>query len=167
MAEEEKIQNAPGEAEREDLYSRHVEEFVSLAQKDPDLALQCYGFTVWHSVPAKEAALLSERIGMEPRDATDLYNRGTAHAMEGEYEKAVEQLKAALAKDPDHALAAFNLAVCLENLERIGEARKAYERYLEILDRAEGRPDFPVGDEAEIEEEKARVREHLKELGEK
>lgn len=154
-----------GEGRKQDLYTCHVERFVKAAVENLDQALECYGFTVWHSLPPKEAAILKEQLGVRPLEAPDLYNRGTACASEGKWDEAETDLRAALKKDPDYAPAAFNLAVCLEKMERFDQARKTYESYLEILDRTQGRRDLPLGSEAEIARETARIRQHLETLG--
>jgi len=151
------------EAKRQDLYSRHIEGFVRAAKENFDKALKQYGFTVWHSLPPKEAAHLKERLG-RPLEAADRYNRGTASAMEGKWAEAEADLRAALKVDRDYAPAAFNLAACLEKQERFGEAREAYLNYLKILDRARDRRDIRLGTEMELAQETARIRQHLETL---
>jgi len=153
------------EANKQDLYMRHVEGFVKVAKEDFPKALSQFGFTVWHSLPPKDAPFLKERLGVRPLEATDLYNRGTALAMEGKWTEAEADLKAALKMDPDYAPAAFNLAVCLEKQERFGEAKETYHQYLKILDRARDRRDIRLGTETEIAQEGARIRQHLETLG--
>lgn len=156
---------APIEAKTQDIYVRHVEGFVKAAEENLDKALDQYGFTVWHSLPAKEAAVLKERLGAGALEATDLYNKGTAAAMDGQWAEAETNLRAALKRDPEYAAAAFNLAVCLEKRGRPDEARKVYETCIQILDRARGRRDRRWGTDAEIAQEAARIHQHLEILG--
>jgi len=156
------------QAERggEHLYRRHIEGFLNIAEKDLDKALRLYGFTVWHSLPPKERTDIKERLGILELEASDYYNRATALLKEGKYAEAEADFRKALEKDPDFAPAAFNLAVALEKSGNLDEAREAYENYLEILDRAADRPDLRLGNEEQVEAEKARVRQHLESLGE-
>ncbi|KPL09845.1 hypothetical protein AMJ85_05950 [candidate division BRC1 bacterium SM23_51] len=163
--EEAQIAETQSEGRKQDLYTRHVEGFVKAAEDNLDQALERYGFTVWHSLPPKEAAILKERLGVSPLEAPDLYNRGTGYALEGKWAEAKADLRAAMEKDPDYAPAAFNLALCLEKTERFDQAREAYESYLEILDRARDRRDLALGSEVEIARETARIRQHLETLG--
>jgi len=161
--EESQVTEVSGEAKK-DIYSRHVEGFVKAAEEDFDKALDRFGFTVWHSLPPKDAAVLKERLGIRPLEALDFYNRGTAYAMEAKWAEAEADLRQAVKADPESAQAVHNLAVCLENLGRLGEARETYRAYLKMLDRARGRRDFRFGTEAEIALETARIHQHLETL---
>jgi tetratricopeptide (TPR) repeat protein len=163
--DENQVETSETEVAKKSLYSGHIEGFLKTATEDLDAALKCYGFTVLHSLPPKETTDIKERLGVRPLEAADLYNRGTTLATEGKWAEAEADLRAALKKDPDYAPAAYNLAVCLEALERFDQARKAYKDYLTIRDRAEGRRDLRQMTEAELVEETARIDEHLKTLG--
>jgi tetratricopeptide (TPR) repeat protein len=164
MAENQVVE-PQAEPKKQDLYLRHVEGFVKNAEEDFDQALDRYGFTVWHSLPAKQAAILKERLGVRPLGAFDLYNRGTACAMEGKWADAEGHLRAALKMEPENAAAAFNLSVCLEKLGRFDDARAMYGNYMKILDRARGRRDAALGTEGEIAQELARVQQHIESFG--
>jgi tetratricopeptide (TPR) repeat protein len=84
--------------------------------------------------------------------------------MEGKWAEAEADLRAALKMDPDQCAAAANLAVCLERLGRLEEARGAYGTCLKMLDRARGRRDSRIASEAEIAQESARIQQHLETL---
>ena len=163
--EDTQVAGTQSEGKKQSLYTCQVAGFIQAAQEDLDQALRCYGFTMWHSLPPKEAAILKERLGVRPLEAADLYNRGTAYALEGKWAEAEADLRAALKNDPDFAPASFNLAVCLEKMERFDETRKAYENYLEILGRARGRRDLPLGSETEVAKETEWIRQQLETLG--
>jgi len=163
MAEGQGAENA-GEPKSGDLYARHVQDFVETAKRDLNEAIQRFGFTIWHSLPPEEAAKIKQQLGVQPLEAVDLYNRGTARAQQGDHAGAEADLRAALQKDPDHALAAYNYAVCLENLNRPDDARRAYEQYLAILERAANRTDVRRALGLDFAEEKARIRQHLETL---
>jgi Flp pilus assembly protein TadD len=165
MVEDGQAAESAGEPKKQDLHSRHVDDFVTTSKRDPGEALQRFGFTVWHSLPAEEAAALKGKLELQPLEAVDYYNRGTSRAREGDFAGAETDLRTALRKDPGHALALFNLAVCLERLGRVGEARQAYEQYIEMLDRVRGRTDLQSALGVDISEEKARIRQHLDSLG--
>ena len=90
---------------------------------------------------------------------------GGVYSQQGKYEKSVEEVKIALASDPDFSIGYSLLAAGYVALERINEAENA-------LERASGRnldiPDFYVqryviaflkGDKARMEREAARSRE--------
>ncbi|MCX8035795.1 MAG: tetratricopeptide repeat protein [Candidatus Sumerlaeia bacterium] len=163
MEEADVVQAQPGET-KPDLYSRHVQSFVNLAEKDFSKALEQFGFSVWHSLSPKDAAVCREKAGLK-LEYFDYYNRGTAAAMENKWAEAVADLRAALKADPDFAPAAYNLALCLEKLERFDEAREAWRNYLKILDRVQDRTKRGVATDAEAAHEKARVQQHLESLG--
>jgi len=163
--EETRVAETQAEQKKQDLYSRHLTSFVEAAEQNFNKALDRFGFTVWHSLPPKDAAVLKERLGVQPLGAADLYNRGTAYAMEGKGAEAEADLRAALKTDPDYAPAAFNLGVCLEKAGRMDEAREAYRHYLKILDRVRNRRDLRLGSDAELATEVARVQQHLETLG--
>lgn len=153
------------EPKKDEIYTRQIEGFLQSAQEDLDQALDRYGFTVWHSLPPRERVGLKEKLGIGPLNARDYHARGMAYALEDNYKAAEAELKAALKSDPDYAPAAFNLAVCQEKMERFDDARKSYEKYLKILDRARGRRDLRLGTDEEIEHEVARIHQHLETLG--
>ena len=150
---------------KDGLYTCQVEDFLKSAKENIDEALDRYGFTLWHSLPRKAQVDITEKLGLKALEARDHYNRGTALALEEKYDAAEAELRIALKKDADYAPAAFNLALCLEKLERFGDARKMYEKYLTLLDRARGRRDLRVGSDEEIEKETARIHQHLDTLG--
>ena len=163
--EETQVAETTAEPKKQDLYARHIEGFVKVAERDMTKALAQYGFTVWHSLPPKEAAVLKDRVGVQKLGAPDYYNRGTANALEGKWSAAEADLRAALKADADYAPAAFNLAVCLEKIGRIEDARATYRHYLTILDRARGRHDLRLGSDSDVALETARVHQHLETLG--
>jgi len=159
--------NASGQENRgmADLYTRHIEGFIRLAEGNLDRALGQYGFTVWHSLPAREAAIVKERLGAPSLGGADRYNRGTALARDGNLAEAQAHLRAALKADADFAPAAFNLALCLEKQGATDQAREAYRDYLKILDRLRNRRDRRFGSDSEMAQEAARIQQHLETLG--
>jgi len=138
---------------------------MRLAEGNFDRALEQYGFTVWHSLPAREAAIVKERLGAPSLGAADRYNRGTALARDGKLVEAEAHLRAALKAEADFAPAAFNLAVCLEKRGAIEQAQEVYQDCLKILDRLRNRGDHRFGSDSEIVQEVARIRQHLETLG--
>ena len=161
MTDEQAVAN---QEQGEDLYAQHVHSFLDEAETDVAKAVTRFGFSLWHTVDPKRAQSFKDQLGLETRSANDHYNRGTMAAQNGDLEKAVEAFKAAVKMDPDHGLAVYNQAVCLENLGRKKDARKAYEQYLEILDRAQGRVDLLTAADGDLAEERARVEAHLESL---
>lgn len=64
--------------------------------------------------------------------ATVRYEHGSALAALGELEEAVEELRAAVAKDPESALFATKLGIVLMKLEKPGEAKQWFARALAV-----------------------------------
>lgn len=162
---EDQVSKSPSEIATDDLYGYHAAEFLKDAEKDPAKAVERFGFTIWHTVAPEKQMAIREKLGIKHTTANQLYDCGTLAAQNGDFAGAEPHLRAALEKDPDHGLAAYNLAFCLEQLGRKKDARKAYEQYLEIIDRATGRVDLRMAADGDLDEEKARILEHVEALG--
>ena len=92
-----------------------------------------------------EARARFERaIELEPTNAKARLNLGNVLHGRGEYQAALILYRDAAALDPEFADAHFNLALTCEQLERVEEARRHWQRYLD-----------PAGELAAI------AREHL------
>jgi tetratricopeptide (TPR) repeat protein len=69
-------------------------------------------------------------LTLDPYFAMAWYNLGFIQAQQGRLEDAVTTLRRALGASPAYADAHFNLALCLEKLERPGEAAPHWQKYL-------------------------------------
>jgi tetratricopeptide (TPR) repeat protein len=78
----------------------------------------------------------------DPHKAAKSVEVGDFYFKRKNYHAAEERYREALSYKDNDAIATFRLAVCLEKLERPGEARAEYESYLKIL------PHGPQAEEA-------------------
>ncbi len=85
-------------------------------------------------------------LAVDPQQPEALYNLGFLHSDREEFEVAVDYFERAIAIDPEFADAHFHRAMALELQGRRREARRCWQRYLEIE---------PAGEWSEI------AREHL------
>lgn len=81
---------------------------------------------------AAAATAYKQAATLAPDLAQAWYNLADLQQEDGHYADAANSLRAALRAAPDYADAHFNLAVCLEQVGREGEARRHWERYLEL-----------------------------------
>lgn len=87
----------------------------------------------------KLAALHFERaIALQPDNADYLNNCGEAYRRDRKFDEAIANCRAAIAINPRHAGAYYNLALCLHAIGDVGESWNAYTDALKI------RPDFRV-----------------------
>jgi len=99
--------------------------------------------------------LLSKALDLDPGNSRLLNFVGICCSRMTRYDDAVKAYEASIEQDYDNASSHFNLAVALENAERIAEAIEQYQRYLkvgkilgepvEMLSRASERLDFLRG----------------------
>jgi tetratricopeptide (TPR) repeat protein len=68
-----------------------------------------------------------------PAQALDHYQRGREHYLAGRYREALDELKAALALDPDSPNLVYNVARVNEDLANLDDAISSYQRYIELL----------------------------------
>jgi len=71
-------------------------------------------------------------LSLDPAHADACINLGKIHHAQGRTAFAAELFGRALVRRPDDRVAWFNLAVSLENLDRVEQARRAYERTLAV-----------------------------------
>ncbi len=114
-----------------DLYQTEVSRYLSTVERGLEEAFQRYGFSLFHSLPGSKQVELSEKLGLLRHDAVDLYNLGGLALERQDYEGAAKLYQKALDLDGTQADAAYNLALCMERLERKSEAENAWSRFLE------------------------------------
>jgi tetratricopeptide (TPR) repeat protein len=115
------------------LYERELKNFRDAYQDDPQKAFDAYGLTLMQSLTGEEALELSGRLGFEPRDAADLYNRGVLSAKTEDYTKAIEHFRHALEQDSTLLDAVYNLAICYERTKQFPQALSTWQTLLDSL----------------------------------
>jgi len=78
---------------------------------------------------------VSEFHPWDPHRAAKNVEVGDFYFKRKNYRAAEDRYREALLYKNNDALATFRLAVCLEKMDRPGEARREYESYLKILPR--------------------------------
>lgn len=71
-------------------------------------------------------------IDLKPDDIDYAYSLGSAYFHLESYDRAIAQFRRVIDADPLHARAVYSLATALEKSGRSGEARRWWERYLEL-----------------------------------
>jgi tetratricopeptide (TPR) repeat protein len=122
-----------------DLYEAEVERYSEVLADDLKDAFKRYGFTLFHSLPAKTQVELSEKLGIVPRDAVDLFNLASAAIEREDYPAAQQYLQKALKQDDSFSDAVYNLALCAEKLNHKADAVKQWKRYLELCEEDEAK----------------------------
>ena len=111
------------------LYEKQIDRFVQTAESGVIGALNRYGFTLFHSLPAEERMLRQEELGIACKDPSDLYNLGLAHASKQHFDRAIACWEKALKAEPEMGAALFNIAVAHEQMGDLKRAREEYKRY--------------------------------------
>ena len=86
---------------------------------------------------ASAEALYRKALLVDPQQPEALYNLGFLHSDRGELEVAVDYFERAIAIDPEFADAHFHRAMALEMQGRRREARRCWQRYLELEPKGE------------------------------
>ena len=90
---------------------------------------------------------LKAAAAARPEDAQIANNLGAAHAMKGDMETAAGQFEKAVSLKPDYADAYRNLGLALQQLGRLGEARDALLKGIQLMT---GAAENPPGNDATI-----------------
>lgn len=86
-------------------------------------------------MPSGRLEALQEILKNNPFDTLAHYGLAMELVKAGRLEQAVEQFRALIAIQPDHAYACFHAGQALEKLGRLGEARQMYRRGAEAAAR--------------------------------
>ncbi len=86
--------------------------------------------------PLAEMPASAPGAGKAPNQALEHYQRGREHYLAGRYREALEELKYALALDPDSPNLIYNVARVHEDLGNLDEAITNYQHYLEVIPQA-------------------------------
>jgi tetratricopeptide (TPR) repeat protein len=128
---------APRPETRANLFDRQRTIYSTALEENLNEGLARYGFAFFHSLEDEDRVLYEEKIGLKPDSAVDFFNLGTANALKGNLEKALEQLQQALKMDADLGQALFNAGLVCEKMGKSKEARQYYEKYLGLTNNEE------------------------------
>lgn len=128
-----------------------LDQFQESLEQDREKVYQRWGVSMFHSLDDAQAEAEREQMGVELQDSLDYYNRGCLKAQQENYTEAVKLLDQAIKLDEDFAEAYFNRALALEKAGKTGDARNAWNEFLQK---------FGDHDSA------AEVKEHLTQLAE-
>jgi tetratricopeptide (TPR) repeat protein len=120
-----------GRGKPEHFHARQVEQFAESLAKDGELALQRWGFPLFHSLSDEQVQAQRQVLGFPLRDALDHYNHGCMLAGQGDFTGAIKSFDQALKLNPELEEAAFNRAVALEQAGNANGARDAWKAYVE------------------------------------
>ncbi len=81
---------------------------------------------------AEAAEKFAAAAKLDPSSALFANNAGYALFREGKFEESVQWLSQAIGLDPNRAIAYINLGDAYASLHRIADAKKAFEKYLEL-----------------------------------
>lgn len=130
--------------------SQHLErllnELRASLEKDGTAAYKRWGLPLFHNLSDADAEAQREKLGFEPKDALDFYNRGCLLASRDDFSGAAKAFARAAKMDETLAEAQYNHALSLELAGQTADARKAWHQYVE---------QFPDRDDV------AEVRDHL------
>ncbi|MGE0201557.1 MAG: tetratricopeptide repeat protein [Candidatus Melainabacteria bacterium] len=114
------------------------EALVSLGEAEAASALQAAVDAYNAKQYAKSLGLLKTVLAANPNDAMALYYQGLAYEGAGNKAQAAASYRAAVAKDAQFADAYYALAVLLDDQNKAGEAKSAFQRFIELSAAGEG-----------------------------
>ena len=79
--------------------------------------------------------ILKSMVAQNPKDNFSRYGLAMEYANSGNLEKAVEEYEYLLSVNPDYAAAYYHSGQALEKLGRLEQARRMYQRGLEVTRR--------------------------------
>lgn len=158
---EESQENSSEALEPTDFFEAEISRYSANLEADPEDTYQRYGFTLYHSLPPAQMVLESKKLGFFRGDAIDTYNLAGIEIGKENFPGAVELLDKSIKMDDSHADSYYNLALCLEQLDRKADALKNWKKYLEL---AETEAEEEEDESEESIEELEAVRAHVAEL---
>lgn len=142
---------------RSTLYEEETRRFAELVAQERDLAYRRCGYTLLYGLPDDELVRERQRLGFEPEMPVDFYNLGVLANTEENHAQAANFYLKAIDRGFHLPQARYNLALSYEKLGKIGEAKREYEKYREMLKAKSSLSD-------EEQEDLKAVERHLAEL---
>lgn len=88
------------------------------------------------ALAVKQLEIAKERVKADPKNPDNLVDLGWAYLKNGEYNKAVAEIKKAINLDPQHFKAYFNLGLAYMQVEKWDLAVDSFEKAIAIQPRA-------------------------------
>lgn len=136
-------------AEPSTLTDIQLAAFSAAVAADPKDAYSRWGLALFHSQSDEQAQAQMTALKIELKDALGHYNHGVVLAQKEKYADAARSFAKAAELDPTLIEAVYNLALAEEKAGNTSEARKRWNRYLELC---------------QDPEESAEVKNHITEL---
>jgi tetratricopeptide (TPR) repeat protein len=140
---------AEAASEEKTLTELQLEGFTSALEADPKEAYSRWGLALFHTLSDEQAHAQLALLKINPQDALGHYNQGVTLVSKGKFVEAALAFARAAELDPRMTEAVYNQALAEEQADNLADARKLWNRYLEICDDPE---------------ESAEVKSHIAEL---
>lgn len=125
---------APAPVEEKTLTDLQIEGFTQALHDNPAEAYARYGLALFHSLSDEEAQAQLAGLKIKPEDSLAFYNEGVILAGKDKFAEAAKAFARASELDPSLSEAVFNHALATEKAGNAAEARKLWNRYLELID---------------------------------
>ncbi|MCC5876875.1 MAG: tetratricopeptide repeat protein [Candidatus Sumerlaeia bacterium] len=119
---------------KQDLYERELTRYRDTLRLDTEVALNRYGMTLIHSLGPAEKVLAMKEMGQEISNPVDYYNLGHMHAVDENWDEAINFFKRAIELDPTLHDALYNLAVCYQKANLLPQAKATWQTYHDSID---------------------------------
>jgi tetratricopeptide (TPR) repeat protein len=121
-------------AEEKTLTDTQLESFAQTARTNPAEAYSRFGLALFHSLSDEDAQAQLATLKIDGKDALSLYNRGVLLAENGKFTEAAKAFAEAGVLDTSLGEALYNQALATEKAGNAAEARKLWNKYLEVCD---------------------------------
>ncbi len=125
---------APTAVEEMTLTDVQLEGFTKTLQADPAQAYSRFGLALFHSLSDEDAQAQLSALKIDQKDGLSLYNKGVLLAKEEKFAEAAKAFAEASQLDSSLPEAVFNQALATEMAGNATEARKLWNKYLELCD---------------------------------
>ncbi len=123
------------------MYDKEISRYRETLRLDSEVAHERYGMTLIHSLTAAEKVLALKEMGREITDPADYYNLGHMHAVEENWDEAINYFRRAVELDAEMGDAIYNLAYCYERAGLLPQAKSTWQSYVDILDESDHKND--------------------------
>lgn len=119
---------------KKDLYEREMARYRETLRLDTEVALDRYGMTLVHSLGPAEKILAMKEMGQEITEPVSFYNLGHMHAVEENWDEAINFFRRAIELDPTLHDALYNLAYCYQKANLLPQAKSTWQSYHDAID---------------------------------
>lgn len=117
-----------------DFFEAEISRYSANLEADPEDTYKRYGFTLYHSLPPAQMLFESQKLGFFRGDAIDTFNLAGIELDKENFEGALKLLEKSIKMDDTQADTYYNMALCLERLDRHADAAKNWGKYLELAE---------------------------------